>query len=310
MRTTHSMMANSFLRNLYNNNAKLNRYQNQLSSGDRILRASDDPIGTVRSIQTRKSISLKEDFKKSVQEAQDMLTQAETCLSEANSIIQRVKELSVLGNSDIYQQGQRDATAAEVEQLRDELVDIGNASVSGKYIFAGYNTTKAPFSVENETLLFNGVDMSASGGDLEDEASQVIRYQVDASTSFEVTMNGVEYMGVGENSLYQILTDIANTLRDENCKASDMSPYVDKMQQAFDRNMAAITDIGGRQTRLQLMESRYDDDLLNLEEKRSNIEDIEEAEVITKYKFAYAAYEESLAVGAQIIQPSLLDYLR
>jgi len=313
MRTTHSMMRTTFLRNLYNNNNVLNTYQNQLSSGKRMSRASDDPIGTVRSIQTRKAISLKEDFQETVKEANDMLTQTESCLSDANTILQRIKELTVMTSSEIYDLSQREAVAAEVEQLRDELIDIGNCSFNGRFIFAGHNSTNAPFELDDAgTILFNGVDMTSAGADIEDMKAEKMYYQVDSRTAFDISVNGAEYLGTGEDNICKILDDMVTLLRtdDENYSGKAMTEFNHKIGDAVEKNLALITEVGARQTRLQLMDSRYEDDLLNLKEKKSNIEDIEQAEVITAYKYAYVAYEQSLSVGAQILQPSLLDYLR
>lgn len=310
MRTTNMMLTNTFLRNLYTNNKTLNNYAIQLSSNSRITRPSDDPIGTVRSIQVRKSISTKEDYQKTVQDSKEILTQAETCLYEVTTILKRMEELVGIGESDIYTAEQKQASAEEVLQLRNELVDIGNSTYNGQYIFSGYNTSTAPFEVEDGKVMFNGIDLANAGSDdVEEELKNVLRYQVDASNTFDVGISGVEFMGYGENNLYDIFTQIAEKMSNPDCSAADLEGYGDKIDNLRNENLATISEIGGRQSRLELIENRFEDDLLNFEDRRSNIEDIDQAEVITQYKFAYTAFQQSLAVGAQIIQPSLLDYI-
>ncbi len=312
MRTTNMMMANTFLRNLNYNNKKLNGFSNQLSLNKCITRASDDPIGTVRSIQTRKAKSTKTDFKKTVQDSKDMLTQTESCLMDVTEILKRMEELVGIGESDLYTTAQKTAAAAEVLQLRDEVMDIGNATYDGRYLFAGYNSTKPPFTKDSsDNLLFNGISLDTSGtAEIQNELDQITQYQIDSSTLFEVSVSGIDFMGTGDLNLYNLFTDIAETMTDPNKSASDMAGFSDKINAARDNNLAVIADVGGRTARLEIIESRYEDDLINLEEKRSNIEDIDQAEVITNYKFAYTAYQQALAVGAQIIQQSLLDYIR
>lgn len=311
MRTTNTMLTNTFLRNLYTNNKTLNNYANQLSSNGRITRPSDDPIGTVRSIQVRKSVSTKEDYQKTVKDSKEILTQAETCLYEVTTILKRMEELVGIGESDVYTAEQKQAAAEEVLQLRNELVDIGNSTYNDQYIFSGYNTSSAPFKVDdNGILTFNGIDLVAADDDaVADELQNTLKYQVDASNMFEVGISGVEFMGYGENNIYDIFTQIAEKMSDPNCSAADLEGYSDKINSLRDNNLATISEIGGKQSRLDLIDNRFEDDLLNLEERRSNIEDIDQAEVITQYKFAYTAFQQSLAVGAQIIQPSLLDYI-
>lgn len=315
MRITNSMFISGFLRNLYNNNKINNHYGMQLSTNKRIVRLSDDPIGALKSIQARKDISVKQQYKKNVDDAKAILTQTEESLTEVNNIYQRIIELAGAASTDIYSETEKAAIAKEIRQLQEALISIGNSSFAGKYIFGGFNTAAQPFELDqNGALLYNGINICANNpadsDAINSEKEQRTLYEIDQGIEFNVLINGIELMGVGENNLYKILDDFAVKLEDPTTTAADIVPYKDKFKKSHEHVLDLITEVGSRISRLELVEKRFEDDLLNLEDIRSKIEDIDQAEVITKMKMAENIYHVTLAVGARIIQPTLLDFLR
>lgn len=309
MRMTNQMSINVFLNNLYANNQTNNKYYNQLAKNKRITRLSDDPIGVVRAIQARRDVARKTQYKSNVEDADSILTQAETSAMQLTELYKRAKELTISAETDLYGTTEREAVVAELKGIRDELVGIGNTTYAGKYIFGGYNTKKPPFEVDaGGKLLYNGLDLSS--GTLSDEAKQIAEYEVDAGTNIDVGITGVDLLGSGEDCAYKVIDDLIKTLEDENATVEDICEYGKKLTKIRDDNLAVVADIGGRTARLELLSNRTEDELLNLETLRSNIEDVDMSEAIMKLSFADAIYQATLKVGAQIIQPSLVDYLR
>jgi flagellar hook-associated protein 3 FlgL len=73
--------------------------------------------------------------------------------------------------------------------------------------------------------------------------------------------------------------------------------------------LSMVSDIGGQANRLEFVSDRYELDSINYATVKSNIEDIDTAEVIMHYKTAESVYMAALSTGSKIIQPSLLDFL-
>jgi len=73
-------------------------------------------------------------------------------------------------------------------------------------------------------------------------------------------------------------------------------------------NMAA--EIGGRQRRLDLLQARYEADMINYGQMHSDAADADIAEVIMNMRMAETVYQAALAAGARVIQPTLMDFLR
>lgn len=315
MRITNSMTINSFLRNLYNNNKLYNKYGMQLSSNKRIIRISDDPIGTLKAIQTRKNISVKNQYQKNIENAKTVLTQTENALAELNSIFQRMIELVGSSSTDIYTETERISVAKEVSQLKEALVNIGNSSLGGKYIFGGYNTTTTPFKVDSTgALLYNGIDICANNPSdsaaIQNEKNQTIRYEIDVGIDFNVFINGIELMGVGDDNLYKILDDFINVLEDPASTVDDIVAFKTRIKNAHEHVLDLTTEVGSRTARLELVEQRFIDDLICLEDIRTKIEDVDQAETMTKMSMAQSIYQATLAVGARLIQPTLLNFLK
>lgn len=309
MRMTNQMSINIFLNDLYKNNQKNNKYYQQLTTNKRITRLSDDPIGVVRAIQARRDVAKKTQYKSNVEDADSILTQAETSAMQLADLYKRSLELVQSVSTDLYGPAEREAVAEELEGIRNNLVNIGNSTYAGRYLFGGYNTKKIPFEVDaSGKLLYNGLDVSAST--LDDEAKQIAQYEVDTGTNIDVGVTGIDLLGSGDTNAYKVLDDLIKVIRDDSSSIDDISKVGERLTQVRDDNLALIADIGGRTSRLSLLLSRTEDELVNLETMRGNIEDVDMADAITKLAYATAIYDASLKVGAQIIQPSLVDYLR
>jgi flagellar hook-associated protein 3 FlgL len=310
MRVTTSMMSGGYLRNINNNLAELQKYQNQISSQRRLTKLSDDPIGIIRSMQARVRLANIAWYQDDVESAQKWLTQTETSLNEINSVIQKVYETSVEASTDTLSNDDRQGIAELVGQMRDHLITIGNNKFGDKYIFAGYNTGAAPFTLDaGGNILYNGVDMNdPADPNLIAEGQQVIQYSVGLNLRTDVSLTGVQVFGTGDDNIYKIMDNFYNDLQ-SGAPSSVLSTYLDKFQTAQSRVLSNLADIGGRTNRLKLLENRYSVDEVNFTEIKSKVEDIDVAEVTVQWKTAMSVYEYALKIGSSILQNSLVDYI-
>src|SRR5699024_2411101 len=69
-------------------------------------------------------------------------------LDKATKAMQRMEELAAQAANDTYDKDEREAIAKEVEQLQNQLMEIGNTYVNGKYIFNGTSTDQKPLDLE------------------------------------------------------------------------------------------------------------------------------------------------------------------
>ncbi|MDL5040057.1 flagellar hook-associated protein FlgL [Heyndrickxia coagulans] len=297
MRITQSMLARNFLNNLNTSYSKLAKYQEQLASGKKINKLSDDPLSAMKGISYRRTVAQVKQYEDNFSEASTWIETTNDALDEANQVLQRIRELVVEGSTDTETPSNRQSIADEVEQLRDQLVDIANTKVNDKYIFNGTNTTEKPISTDIST--FDGsTTLGINNNPVKIELSKGIYLQVNADGS-----------KVFSDDLFKDLKDLISDLN-AGTSANGFDRYLDKIDAHIDNVLSELSQTGARSNRLDLMKERVSQQELTATEIMSNNEDVDIDQVYTDFFVASGAYTAALKVGAQVIQPTLLDFLK
>lgn len=142
MRITNNILSQNLLRNLDAAEGRMDQLQNQLSSGLKINRPSDDPAGIQNAMRLKSNISSVEQWKSNADAALDYMNTTDSTLGEMTSILQRVRDLASEGANGTLSTDDRTAVADEVDQLTDQLSVMGNTQVGSKYIFSGTATNQ------------------------------------------------------------------------------------------------------------------------------------------------------------------------
>jgi flagellar hook-associated protein 3 FlgL len=196
-----------------------------------------------------------------------------------------------------------------VEQLRDHVFQTANSTFGDKYIFGGYNTTTPPFTKSGSAVLYNGIDLtSAPQPDIDAQKSQAVQFEIGAGKYVRVAMTGAELMGTGPDNMIAIFDDLIANLHAGS--RPGIAAAAGRLSGIQDQVLSMVSDIGGQTNRLEFVSDRYELDSINYATVKSNIEDIDTAEVIMQYKTAESVYMAALSTGSKIIQPSLLDFLK
>lgn len=140
MRVTQSMLSNNMLRNLSSSYGKMSKLQDQITSGKKITRPSDDPVIAIKGMGYRTEIDKVKQFTRNIGEVHNWLDTTDATLGEAGDALNRVKELIVQAANDTNTADDREKIQAEINQIREQLQDLSNTQSGGKYIFSGTNT--------------------------------------------------------------------------------------------------------------------------------------------------------------------------
>ena len=129
-----------------------------LAEGKRVLHGADDPVAAASIQRLKQTISVNEQYVKNIEVADAANAQEESTLGQMVNILQRVRELLVSAGDGIYSLENLDTVAQELEELKEELVGLGNTrDGNSEYIFAGYDVDSQPFQVnEFGTVEFFG----------------------------------------------------------------------------------------------------------------------------------------------------------
>ena len=311
MRITTGMMQDNYLKCLSRNMGKMVSLQYQMSTGKRLNKMSDDPVDALSVMQFRAKLYRSARYKESVERGLTWLQQTESSVSELNKVLVSAYDTVIQMSNDWLGDDDKNAAAELIGQLRDHVLTIGNAQSGTQYIFGGYNTKKAPFSVDSSgKLLYNGLDlMDDANPALIDESKASIEYEVGFNLRMNVAVNGVQLIGMGEDNIYAVLDNLYNALK-ADAPADELSAYAGKLQDAQSHVLAVLGDIGGRVNRLELIANRYEEDQLIYTDNKSKLEDVDQAEALMNFKMAEYVYNAALQVGSRIVQPSLVDFLK
>ncbi len=144
MRVTQSMLANNSLKHINQGYRRLGELNEQLNSGKKITRASQDPVIAMRGMRYRAQVAQIGQFKSNLNEVYNWLETSDSALDDANVTLQRIRELGTQAVNDSYDSSERANIAKEIKQLREHLASIANTKNSNKYIFNGTDITNAP----------------------------------------------------------------------------------------------------------------------------------------------------------------------
>ncbi len=126
---------------------QLSDVQQQLSTGLKINRPSDDPVATTQILRIEQEISLTEQYQKNITFLENRLGQEEAHLDSAVEIVQRLRELTIQAADGLLTTADRNSIAIEIRQRLQQLAGIANArDSSGEYIFGGFQGETAPFA--------------------------------------------------------------------------------------------------------------------------------------------------------------------
>ena len=407
MRITNSMMIDNLLNNINSGLTRLNKYSSQLATNRKITQLSADPVGVLNSMNARQKLNMCNQYKDNLTSARSWVNQSESALMDMEEVIVTIKENVVDAASGTKTESDKVNIGILVGELKEHLMQMCNSAVGDKYIFAGYNSTQQPFTVDaNGSILYNGIDLSAedtdpvvgnaiadtanatgftwngpinlsgkysiasdgdtltvmgesgsivysgtvttaagtnvldltseglgtiswtdSGSATADEvaaaiatadtistqtgmeASQNVAFVIGYNLTMDVSFTGVDVVGEGEDNMFKILDDLEEALNN-NAPSEAISSFLDPLQDIQDRLLLRTVEVGTRSQKIETMENRYSQDLINYEAIRSDVEDIDQAQVILNYKLSESIYQQALASGAKIIVPTLMDFLR
>ncbi|CAB3395135.1 flagellar hook-associated protein FlgL [Kyrpidia spormannii] len=296
MRVTQGMLTQQFLLDLQNNYRKLSRLQDEAASGKRINRPADDPVGVGFAMRYKAQVAYYGQYQQNADMAKGWLDYTDTVMNQAGDVIKRARDLAVQGASDTVPPDARQALASEVDQLLQQMVTIGNSQYNGKYIFNGQATTTPPYDSANP-------ENSATNN------GQVL-YDIGDGVHLDVNVPGSRFFGAPSeaDNVFAVLKQLRDGLTNNN--TAQIEDALGKIDSRYSKMLEVRADVGARSNRVDLAQNRLADMVQNLQSLLSKTEDADMGKLAVDLKTAENVHMASLAVGARVLVPSLVDFLK
>ena len=150
MRITTNQLFDRNIRAIMDNQKELSETSNALSTGKRINKPSDDPVGAAKVIRLTEELDKLGQYQRNNDLLTNSLEQQEAVMENIDNTALRARTLILRAGTGALNDGDRKAIGIELGQIRDEMLGMMNTQdANGNYIFAGHQTQTQPF-------VFNG----------------------------------------------------------------------------------------------------------------------------------------------------------
>ncbi|MDI4633768.1 flagellar hook-associated protein FlgL [Pelomonas sp. V22] len=168
MRVSTANMFDASIANLQQRQESMAIAQQKLTSGKRVLLASDDPTGAARAERAMAAIGRVDANQRALEASRNGMTLSEAALGDATELLQQARETMLAAGNFSYTDAERQGLANKLKGLRSQLLGIANRpDGSGGYLFSGQGSASPPFVDQAGGVRFNGTPGSVQTGNFD-----------------------------------------------------------------------------------------------------------------------------------------------
>lgn len=296
MRVTHQSMVNNAIQHMASSKDTIARLQSKIAAGKQNLAPSDDPVSTSQSMSMRSTLVNLQAYRNTTDLAREWMNATDFSLGQLETVTIRAIGLVTRGLSDTMGRDERAfSLATEISAMINQVVQTGNASHKGEYIFSGYQIHAQPFPADYAaSLIYNGdsgvLQRSIGPGQnviLNVPGESIIRPLVEGLVAARDALQAVAYDPNTLQTALEALQSYLNTLESQR------------------------TTLGARIRQVQTATDGIEKTEIELKGLLSRKEDLDFAEAISLLRGQETSYQAVLEVSRRAISAlSLFDYLR
>lgn len=275
--------------------AQLSKVQQELATNRRVSVPSDDPEGTALSLGYRDEILLETQMRRNIDNGTAFMNAGEAALASATELIHNARTLAVAGATGSAAQSGLDGMATQVDQILQEMVQVGNSTFGGTYIFAGQKIDQPAFAT------VGGASIAAVSyqGDTGNMTRQISRQQ-----TVDVNVDGTTAFG----NVFQTLVNLRDAMLAGDGATANQS--IGLLDTALNRVLSSRAALGARINRFQQTQDQSLSKDTDLQKLRSGIEDVDLASATVKLTSQQNQLQAALAAVGKTINMSLLNFLQ
>ncbi|NYU07923.1 flagellar hook-associated protein 3 [Enterobacteriaceae bacterium CCUG 67584] len=300
MRISTQMMYQQNMRGITDSQSKWLSYGEQMSTGKRVNRPSDDPIAASQAVVLSQAQAQNSQYTLARSFASQRVGLEESVLGQVTTALQSAQDKIVYAGNGSLSDNDRSSIATDLQGIRDQLLNLANSTDgNGRYIFAGYKTDAPAF--DQATGKYDG------GG-------TPIRQQVDSARNMQISHTGLEVFesftsnaapepdgSAPEKNLFKILDNVIAALKTpvsgDQGKSDQLTLDIDKanrgLRNSLDNVLTVRADLGTKLTELDALDTLGSDRALGQTQQMSDLVDVDWNSAISSYVMQQAALQAS-----------------
>jgi len=301
LRTTALNLSRNFVRNFNQHLSRIEKYQNEVSSGRRLNKPSDHPSDAMLALDIQSYNASLEQYLRNIEDGQLRLNLTENALNDIQNLTTRAKDLALMGSNSTLNDKDRKNIAIEVNQLLEHLLTLANQKSTDGYVFGGTQTEAEPFDVVRNDD--NEIVSVAPHGDL---SGQLLR-KVGANSTIAVNVDGKNLL-YGNNNLFKTLINLRDALR--NGDTQSISDAAGKLSDLLDTALEKVSEVGSKSQYLDERKSELESEKLQYLDRLADLRDADLTESLVNLQQEEVAYQAALSVGTDILKMSILNFMK
>lgn len=260
----------------------------QITTGKEFLYPSDNPTKMNQSLLLNNSYDKMEQLQKNLGDTLSFLERTESVLGQVTDILQDTRANALLASSDQFNAADKKSYVTVIENNINQVLNLANTKHLNRYIFSGEKTQTQPFTYDGANVTYNGDGNNVS-------------YKVGDGYDMEISKSG----DVIFEDVLKAMIELRNAI--EN--GTDVTTALQNFDKGFDNVIDTRTEFGIRVSTLELMEETYENSLVDIKSKISNVEDIDLAKVYSEYTQNTMFYQATIQASLKMMEASIINYI-
>jgi flagellar hook-associated protein 3 FlgL len=335
MKVTQNSTFRLMQTNLERITTKLQDLQNQGATGLKLIKPSDDPASIRPVLTTRTQIRDTDRYLATMGVTADKMAATDGYMASIETVLQSAKQITNNAINSSLSDSDRTTLADQIDQLKQQLLDSANATVDGKYIFAGYQENTKPFTA-NPTYDPATYDPAVSttwpyyyNGD-----ANPTQLEITPGEYLDATITGNQlFLGVsntnwvdsttpatgtqpepGKIDIFSVLTRASEAIRANNIDdplgpGGGMQNNLDNLETAANQERILRSRLGTRATRVEDATQQEQSVKIDLQQILSRYQDADAIATFNDITKQQTAFEAALNITAKVSKISILDYI-
>jgi len=297
MRVSTGQLSQLVLQGLQRQDKEYAQLMAQMSSGYRINKISDDPLGTVTLLGIEREQTSYAQYRSNIDRVISRLEQTESYLDNSFTVLLRVQDLALDAVNGARTPSDRQAISGELKSLFDTLVSFANArDEDGNYLFSGSKLDTPPVADTGAGLAYQGDN---------------VRREVPVAQGVMLTSNEtIESIYFNGGSFFADLDAFINDLETDGPTLTTTGPQlIDSLQRTINGLNQKLTEVGSRIVSANSLDSAQEDLTLANEKIRGSIQDLDYIDAVGRVNKIELALSTTQKTYSKLSQLSLFDYL-